>query len=210
MSDDERPGGLPDLLRPRQPEDFDAFYAGTAPWDIGRPQQAFLELAEAGRILGRVLDAGCGTGEHALMAAGLGLDATGIDAAPTAIAMAERKALDRGLTARFLVGNALELGSLGEQFDTVLDCGLFHVLDDEDRLRYVDSLRAVVPAGGVYHMLCFSDLQPGEWGPRRVSQDEIRASFGDGWRVDSIDPARIDSTLGGERPLAWRATIVRT
>src|SRR3982751_5325793 len=103
MSDTEPPDAVPDLQRPPQREDFDAFYAGTPPWDIGRPQPAFLELAEAGRIRGRVLDAGCGTGEHALMAAGMGLEATGIDAAPAAIAVAERKAGERGLTVRFVV-----------------------------------------------------------------------------------------------------------
>src|SRR6266540_6428787 len=99
-------------MRPRRTEDFDALYAGTPPWDIGRPQPAFRALAEAGAIQGRVLDVGCGTGEHVLMAAGLGLEATGVDAAPTAIDAAERKARDRGLSARFLVGNVLELGAL--------------------------------------------------------------------------------------------------
>jgi hypothetical protein len=38
------------LFRPRRPEDFDALYAGTPPWDIGRPQAAFLALAEAATI----------------------------------------------------------------------------------------------------------------------------------------------------------------
>src|SRR5438552_7448955 len=91
--------------------DFDAMYSSTPPWDIGRPQPAFLELAKTGALRGRVLDVGCGTGEHALMAAGLGLPATGIDAAPTAISIAEAKGRDRGLGARFLVGDALELAS---------------------------------------------------------------------------------------------------
>ncbi len=149
----------------RRPEDFDALYAGTPPWEIGRPQPAFLELAQAGALRGRVLDVGCGTGEHALLAAGLGLDATGIDAAPLAIAIAEGKAQDRGLRARFLVWNALQLAELGEEFDTVIDSGLFHVFEDEDRLRFVDSLRAVIRAGGRYYMLCFSDRQPGDFGP---------------------------------------------
>src|SRR5947209_3876526 len=99
-------------------------YASKPPWDIGRPQPDFVELAEAGELRGHVLDVGCGTGEHALMAAGLGLPATGVDASPTAIAIAEGKARDRQLPARFLVWDALELPSLGEQFDTVLDCGL--------------------------------------------------------------------------------------
>src|SRR5689334_13118634 len=101
-------------------EEFERMYASTPPWDIGRAQPALAELAERGEVRGRVLDAGCGTGEQALMAARLGLDVTGIDVAPAAIAMAERKAHDRGLSVRFRVGSALELGSLGQQFDTVI------------------------------------------------------------------------------------------
>jgi 2-polyprenyl-3-methyl-5-hydroxy-6-metoxy-1,4-benzoquinol methylase len=118
--DGQRPAGA---RTARSPGDFDALYAATPPWDIGRPQPALLALAEAGALQGRVLDVGCGTGEHALMAAAGGLDATGIDAAPSAIAIAQAKARDRGLSARFLVWNALDLGSLDERFDTVLDSG---------------------------------------------------------------------------------------
>src|SRR4029077_15845016 len=120
----------------RRTEDFDALYAaGTPAWDIGRPQPAFVELADRGRVVGRILDVGCGTGEHALMAAALGLDATGIDAAATALAAGRRKAGERGISARFVEWDALELPSLGERFDTVLDCGLFHVFEDDDRPR---------------------------------------------------------------------------
>jgi SAM-dependent methyltransferase len=194
---------------PPRAEDFDAMYAGTPPWDIGRPQPAFLQLAEAGALKGRLLDVGCGTGEHALMAAGLGLPATGIDAAPSAIALAEGKARDRQLTVRFLVGDALELGALGEQFDSVLDCGMFHIFDDDDRSRFVDSLRAAIPAGGRYFMLCFSDRQPGEWGPRRVTEAEIRASFAEGWNVDAIEAARIDITIDPEGAQAWLVALTR-
>src|SRR5712691_156382 len=117
--------------RAQSVEDFDAMYAGTPPWDIGRPQPSFVRLAEAGALRGRVLDVGCGTGEHAIMAAGLGLTATGVDSAPTAIGIARRKAEQRKLEARFIVADALDLAVLGEDFDTVLDCGLFHVFDDD-------------------------------------------------------------------------------
>jgi cyclopropane fatty-acyl-phospholipid synthase-like methyltransferase len=184
-------------------------YAGAPPWDIGRPQPAFLELADAGALQGRVLDVGCGTGEHALMAAARGLDATGIDAAPSAIAIAQAKARERGLSARFLVWDALDLGSLDERFDTVLDSGLFHVFGDDDRGRFVWSLAAVTAPGARYHMMCFSDRQPGDWGPRRVSQQEIRASFARGWRVDSIEAATFDVTLDPAGVRAWRAAITR-
>ena len=201
---------MPGPIR-RRHGDFDASYAGTPAWDIGRPQPAFLELAEGGALRGRVLDVGCGTGEHALMAARFGHEATGIDTAKTAIAMAQGKARDQGLMVRFLVWDALELADLNEQFDNVLDCGLFHIFDDDDRAQYVDSLRAILPPGGRIYMLCFSDRQPGDWGPRRVAQDEIRASFDHGWQVDSIDASTIGTrNLGSHGALAWRVSISRT
>jgi SAM-dependent methyltransferase len=216
MSETPEEAPLSLSANPRTAGEFDAFYTGTPPWDIGRPQAAFLRLAESGLMIGRVLDPGCGTGEHALMCAGLGLETTGIDLAPTAIGLAKRKAQDRGLDVRFMVWDALDLGALGEQYDTVLDSGLFHSFEDDNRSRLVSSLKAAIVPGGHYYLLCFTDQQPGDWGPRRVSQDEIRASFADGWRVEEIDAATFEVTLapgspaGGDGALAWLATITRT
>ncbi|MDQ1426487.1 MAG: hypothetical protein QOD72_3985 [Acidimicrobiaceae bacterium] len=211
MSENERPDGLPGPRSARPTHDFDdAYAAGTPPWDIGRPQPAFLDLAQRGRLVGRVLDVGCGTGEHALMAAGLGLDATGVDAAPTAIAAADDKARQRALTVRFVLWDALALASLNEEFDTTLDCGLFHVFSDDDRPRFVDSLRAVMPVGSRYYMLCFSDRQPGDWGPRRISQAEIKANLADGWTVDSIEPAKLEITIDPGSAEAWLVSATRT
>jgi SAM-dependent methyltransferase len=194
---------------PGRPEqDFDQMYRGEAPpWDIGRPQPAFAALADAGRLREPVLDIGCGTGEHALMAARLGLETVGIDASPTAIAMARDKADRLGLEARFEVADALALGDWPDSYETVLDSGLFHVFDDGDRVRYVDSLGHVVRPGGTYLLMCFSDRQPGDWGPRRVTQGEIRLAFSEGWRVESIEAAIFDIRPPIDRAEAWLATI---
>jgi SAM-dependent methyltransferase len=214
MSDDGEAVGdrVTEPVPPRAPrEDFDASYQAEMPppWDIGRPQAAFVHLLEAGEIRGHVFDVGCGTGEHALMAAAAGLTATGIDAAPTAIRLAREKAAERSLEVHFEVGDALDLSGLGPQFDTVLDCGLFHVFDDDDRVRFVASLGGVVVPGERYFMLCFSDKQPGDWGPRRVRQDELRHSFADGWRVDSIDETVLELTTRSEGAQAWLASFTR-
>jgi SAM-dependent methyltransferase len=193
----------------RPVHDFEAMYESTPPWDIGRPQPVFDSLARAGELNGRVLDVGCGTGEHALLAASLGHEAVGIDAAPKAIELAKKKAAERQLRARFVVWDALDLPSLDEQFDTVLDCGLFHVFDDDERIRFVRSLSAVVASAGHYYLLCFSDRQPGDWGPRRITEREIRESFSQNWQIESIEPVVLDITIDPNGAQAWLAKMTR-
>lgn len=182
---------------------------GRPPWDIGRPQAAFLALANAGEIRGRVLDVGCGTGEHVLLCAERGLDVTGVDLAPTALAAARAKAQQRRLTARFVLHDARRLGELGESFDTVLDCGLFHLLDGADRAAFVAGLRTALVPGGRYLMLCFSDAQPSYTGPHRLTRDEIATAFDRGWRVDAIEPATIETLTEASGIRAWLATLTR-
>lgn len=196
---------------PGPPHDFESIYSSsTPPWDIGRPQPAFERLAAAGGLVGTVLDVGCGTGEHALLAASLGHQAVGVDISRSAIDLANAKGAERGLTVRFVEFNALRLAELGQTFDTVLDCGLFHVFDDDDRKLFVASLAAALPTAGRYHMLCFSEHQPGDWGPRRITQEEIRASFADGWVVDSIEPAVIEITINPAGAQAWLVGATRS
>jgi SAM-dependent methyltransferase len=191
---------------------WDTAYQGSpAPWDIGRPPPAFPRLAERGLLSGRVLDAGCGTGEHVLLAAAHGAEATGVDVSGLAIQKARAKAAERGLAARFEVADALHLDRLGETFDTVTDSGLFHVFDDADRARYVTSLAGVTRPGGSYYMMCFSDSQPGTWGPRRVRREEIEGAFGAGWEIVSLTPDAftINPVQGNAVAQAWLAVIRR-
>jgi SAM-dependent methyltransferase len=196
--------------------DFEQMYRGQAPWDTGRPQPAIIKLAEAGQIRGCVLDVGCGTGENLLYLAARGHEAWGLDFVPAVIERAKAKAAERRVGAHFLVANALELNELERQFDTVIDCGLFHTFADAERPVFVRGLAEVLRSGGLLHILCFSDEQPGTEGPRRVSQREIRDAFQDGWRVQQIEPTRFESVtppdgsrFGPGGPKAWLATIER-
>jgi SAM-dependent methyltransferase len=193
---------------------WDDAYAGTVPppWDLGQPQPAFVRLAEQGLLTGRVLDAGCGTGEQTLLAAASGADALGVDISPLAIEQARDKASARGIKTRFEVADALRLGELGLTFDTIIDSGVFHVFDDDDRTRYVASLASVLRSGGRLYLMCFSDRQPGTFGPRRVSRDELRAAFGDGWTIIAIEAdmfALNPASFGVTTAQAWLATISR-
>src|ERR1700730_17096269 len=169
---------------------FENLYAGQAPWDIGKPQKPFVYVAH--KITGSILDAGCGTGDTALFFAGRGNKVTGIDFLEEPIRRAKRKAGERGLTATFLVMDALAFKDLPEVFDNVIDSGLFHVFSDEDRQRYVDGLATVLKAGGRLFLLCFSDEEPGTQGPRRVSKKELHDAFAKGWVVESIEPRRVE------------------
>jgi SAM-dependent methyltransferase len=185
-------------------------YQGTPPWDIGRPQPALERIAGDEGVRGPVLDAGCGTGENGLAFAARGFEVTGVDGVQAAVAAAREKARGRGLTAEFLVHDALALGGLGRRFGTVVDSGLFHTFDDEERRRYVDSLAAVTLPGSRIYILCFSEHEGGEGGPRRVTRAEIREVFGHPpFRVLGIDAAEMGSTLGGGGRKAWLARIER-
>jgi cyclopropane fatty-acyl-phospholipid synthase-like methyltransferase len=188
---------------------WNSAYEGSPPWDIGRPQPDFVRLAGAGKLAGRVLDVGCGTGEQVMLAATHGAEAMGVDIAELAVQRAREKAEEREIHATFEVADALHLDRLGRQFDVITDSGVFHVFSDDDRPVFVTSLRSVLRPGGMYYMMCFSDREPGDWGPRRVSKAEIRASFADGWSVRSIEPAQFVIAIESERAQAWLATIER-
>src|SRR5436305_2321804 len=126
-------------------ETFENLYAGKAPWDIGKPQKPFVDMAD--QIKGSILDAGCGTGDTALFFASRGDKVTGIDFLEVPIKRAKQKAAERGLTPTFLVMNALALQEIPEVFDNVIDSGLFHVFSDEDRQKYVAGLATVLKPG---------------------------------------------------------------
>jgi SAM-dependent methyltransferase len=193
--------GAPDASHPRAV--FHRQYAGgAAPWDTGEPQPEMVALEHAGTFGPRVLDVGCGTGALSLFMASRGHEVLGVDAVDAAIEQARAKASERGLDAGFVVGDVLPmLPDLGERFDAVVDVGFFHSLTDEQREGFARVLASVLEPGGIYAMLCFSDRVPGAFGPRRVSEAEIRATFSDSeFRVREVRPAELHTAVA-ERPV---------
>lgn len=186
--DDEVAGRPPTSQERMACRPWDASYHdGPAPWDAGEPQPAVVRLASEGRFVGAVLDAGCGTGENALHFASLGLSVLGIDVAETAVAAARQKVHDRGIAAEFATADALALERLQRVFDSVLDCGLFHTFDADERRRYVES-------------------------PHPVGREDLGAACnpGSGWNVSAIEPERIQTRFHDDNGApAWCATIKR-
>ncbi len=158
---------------------WEGAYKTTPPWDIGRPQPAFIELVRAGELKkGRVLDSGCGTGENALFLAANGFSVVGVDLSSRAIGTANAKAIERRLKVDFRLANAVSLNFRDGYFDNVIDSGLFHTFSDDDRQSYVNEVARVLAPNGRYFMLCFSDKEPTNWGgPRRITKEEIETTF---------------------------------
>jgi ubiquinone/menaquinone biosynthesis C-methylase UbiE len=194
---------------------FEGYYAAPrAPWDIGRPQRAFVKAADA--IRGRVIDIGCGTGDLALWLAERGCTVTGVDFLEKPLEWARQKAAERGLSVNFLQMDAVAVGEIPERFDAVTDCGLFHTFDDAGRNAYVGALRRLLEPGSRVFLLCFADSEPGTHGPRRISERELREAFAAGWEVETIEPARFEvvpgipgAEFGPGGAQAWFAVIRR-
>ena len=158
-----------------------------------------------------MLDAGCGTGEHTLLIAALGLPVLGVDVAESALTMARKKAADRGIKAEFAIADALHLERLNRKFKTVLDCGLFHSFNSDERPEYLASLASVTESNGTLYILCFSDQGP-DTGPHPVSEKDLRAAFssGGGWTITSIRPDRVQTRFHDDIGApAWFVTLKR-
>lgn len=188
---------------------FHDIYQQTPPWEVGKPQPEVERLLAEGRFVGKVLDIGGGTGENALLLASHGVNVTSFDLVPAAIERARLKAVQRELVVDFRVASALDMAQWTERFDTALDSGVFHVFSDEDRPRYLAGLRTVLRPGGMYFLLCFSDWETSEIGPRRLSEAEIRSWFERDFAITDLRRTRYASLAHPGGAHAWLVVMCR-
>jgi cyclopropane fatty-acyl-phospholipid synthase-like methyltransferase len=193
---------------------WDEIYKGTPPWDLGHPQPVFQALIQSGEIKpGRALDIGCGRGENAIMLAMNGCDVTGIDLSEDAISDAKAKAIERYVKVNFAVGNVLQMDRLfmEDEFDIVIDSGLFHVMTEEERPAFARQVHRVLKKGGKYFMLCFSDKEPGEYElPRRLSKAKIENTFSPLFNIVYIKEAVFKTLLNPSSRKAYLLSATRS
>ena len=180
---------------------FSKIYEGNPPWDIGKPQPPFVSVAD--QVISPVLDAGCGTGNTALFFAAMGHQVTGIDFVEEAIRRARSKAAERGLSAEFLVKDAMTLNGWERRFASVIDSGLFHVYSGDEQRRYVQGLANVVQPGGRLFLFTFTEEAP-EGG---VSRQQLYEIFANGWNIESVELVRgeVNAAFTAEFPDAFPA-----
>jgi SAM-dependent methyltransferase len=194
---------------PNVPEfDFDALYRGespaagmpaitTPPWDTKAPKETVIGWQAAGLVRGEVLDIGCGLGDNAIYLAKQGHSVTGLDISPTALVTARERAVDAGVDVRFAVADATTLDGYTDAFDTVIDSGMYHCLDDDGKRSYAAALHRATRPGATLLLSCFSDANAAdaEWPRPMVSEQTLRDTLGGaGWDITSLQPATVRRT----------------
>ncbi|WP_233213330.1 class I SAM-dependent methyltransferase [Mycobacterium hubeiense] len=194
-------------------EAFDKLYRGQPmfegapppagiPWDIRQAQPTLMELEALGGFSGDVLDIGCGLGDNAIYLASRGHSVTGLDGSPAAIEQARDRAAAAGVEVAFGVADATKLTGYDSRFDSVLDSGLYHCLDDEGRQAYAAALYRATRSGARWHLYCFAyGTVNGLTAPRdAVPEHNLRDTLtANGWRIDFLGPTTYLGNAAGMR-----------
>lgn len=166
-------------------------------WDIGEPQPALLELEQSGQIRSEVLDAGCCLGNNALFLAECGYRVLGLDIAPTAIEQAQARAQARGLDVEF-VADATALEGYEGRFATVVDCGLYHGLTEQQRAAYLTAVHHACQSAARLHMVYISDtISSNLFASCEISATNLRESLvsAPGWVISSLESTTLTAAL---------------
>jgi SAM-dependent methyltransferase len=125
----------------------------------------------------RMLDVGCGTGQHTRMFAALGAEAIGLD--PSAAMIAYARARTVGDNPRFVLGGFANIASQPGPFDLIAILGnsLAYVRDAADLQETLTACASALAPGGrlVIQTQNYDNLGAGRWLPlvaRRVGERE--------------------------------------
>ncbi len=204
--------------------DFDALYRGESPapgmpamssppWDTKAPKESVVGWHTSGLVHGDVLDIGCGLGDNAIYLAQQGFAVTGVDISPTALITAERRAVDAHVDVRFVVADAAELAGYTDAFDTVIDSGCFHCLDDDGRRAYGVATHRATRPGATLLMGAFSDANAasGDWPRPMVSEEQLRQTLGDaGWNITSLESITVPVDNESDEAVLWMVQAQRS
>jgi SAM-dependent methyltransferase len=184
--------------------DWDTCYQkGEVPWDKGAPSPALKQYLERHVVRGRALVPGCGRGHEVALAVEHGLDATGLDIAPTATA--EARALYPHLAERFVTGNLFDPpAEMRGAFDVVLEHTCMSALPPSLRAEYRRGIDLTLRPGGLLIGVWYidPDLDPGQEGPPfPFSVAALTALFSDGYEIleDYVPDVAFEGREGRER-----------
>ena len=140
------------------------YETGDTPWDKGEAHPVLDDMLVHGALSGRMLVPGCGTGHDVRALARLGLEVTGLDLAPLAIARARAHAPVG--TETYLLGDLFDLpADLRGSFDGVFEHTCFCAIDPARRADYVSAVAGALRHGGRLLSVFFVDPDNGGDGP---------------------------------------------
>lgn len=143
---------------------------------------------------GNILDLGTGPGTQAIQLADLGLKVTATDISESAISKA-RKLSNK---VKFLQDNILETELPANSFDYIFDRGCLHTMHPSSRQLYIKNINKILKKNGLLFLKTFSNLQPGNWGPYRFSQENIIELFSHDFKIINIKHTTYKGTLEEE------------
>ncbi len=143
----------------------------------------------------RILDLGTGPATQAVALARRGYSVVASDISETAVRKGRSLAKEEGVRIVFRVDNILDSRLEDALADVIVDRGVFHVLPPEARPVYVKQVRRIVRPRGLLLLKTFSDKEPGDDGPYRLSPGELRGYFLDSFDVVSIEETVFQGTL---------------
>lgn len=165
-----------------------AYQENFTPWDKGLPAPPLAEWLSRNTLSGRVLVPGCGLGHDVAYLVSRGIDAYGLDIAPTAVARAKEHY--PALAERFVCADLFEFRG---QYDAIVEHTCLCALPPEWRTKYRDAVASLLKPGGLLVGVFFihPEMDPGETGPPfGISMDDLAALFADRFEeVESYVPA---------------------